>query len=118
MEGHDGSNESSFSFWQNQAKAEYNWNVTSAINWNAVNTFINIAVSPLGDLYGIQAYNDGRTNVQYAYKFDFNLGQWNIFDSQQQVKGLRFDKLGNIYLIDRSDSLILNSNRSRLLSNI
>jgi hypothetical protein len=68
-------------FWLNQAKATYNWNVTSVLSWNAVNTFVGVAVSPLGDLYGIQSYNDGRTNVQYAYKFDFNNGQWNIYDS-------------------------------------
>jgi hypothetical protein len=62
--------------WMNQAKAEYNWNVTSILSWSAVATFINVAVSPTGDLYGIQSYNDGRSVVQYAYKFNFISGQW------------------------------------------
>ena len=27
-------------FWLNQAKAEYNWNVTSSLQWSAVATFV------------------------------------------------------------------------------
>jgi hypothetical protein len=106
-------------FWLNQAKATYNWNVTSLLQWNAVNTFVGVAVSPLGDLYGIQNYNDGRTNVQYAYKFDFNNGQWNIFDSVNQVQALRFDKLGNIYILDRTGAVSVNSNKmNKILTGI
>ena len=93
--------ESSTQFWQNQAKGEYAWNTTSTIIWVATNKFVGVAVSPLGDLYGIQTYSDGRTDVQYAYKYDFIKGTWNIFDSTLQLKGMRFDRQSNVYFIDR-----------------
>ena len=88
-------------FWLNQAKTEFNWNVTSTVSWTATNKFIGVAVSPIGDLYGIQTYSDGRTDVQYAYKYDFIKGTWNIFDSTLQLKGMRFDRQSNVYFIDR-----------------
>lgn len=51
------------SYWLNQAKGEYYWNSTSNLTWSATATFTQLAVSPLGDLYGLQAYNDSKTVV-------------------------------------------------------
>jgi len=84
-----------------------------------VNVFVDVAASPLGDLYGIQSYKDGRTDVQYAYKFDFNSGTWNIFDSQNQVSAMRFDKMGNIYTLDRKGNVAANRNNAqKILSGV
>ena len=51
-------NDDSMQLWLNQPKDEYNWNVTSILQWTSLNLFINLAVSPLGELYGIQKYDD------------------------------------------------------------
>ena len=105
-------------FWLNQAKTEFNWNVTSTVSWTATNKFIGVAVSPIGDLYGIQTYSDGRTDVQYAYKYDFIKGTWVAFDTSILLKGMRFDKQGNVYFIDKSDNLIQHSSKAKLLSGV
>lgn len=100
--------------WQNQPKAIYTWNKTSALNWTSLSTFVQVAVSPLGDLYGIQTYsNNGATSVQYAYRFNFFTGQWSIVDPLFQAKDIKFDKLGNIYFLDR-DNNVVNSNYKAL----
>jgi hypothetical protein len=100
------------SLWMNQAKAEYNWNVTSVLQWSAVATFINVAVSPLGDLYGIQSYNDGRSIVQYAYKFNFVTGQWQIIDPTFSVSDIKFDKIGNVYFLDTKGNIVTNQQKA------
>ena len=87
-------------YWLNQAKDEYNWNVTQVLEWTSVNLFINLAVSPLGDLYGIQRYDDKKNVYQFMYKFDFRTGQWTLFDKDFQCADIRFDKMGRMYLLD------------------
>jgi hypothetical protein len=68
------------SLWLNQPKQDFDWNLTAALNWTALNQFVDISVSPLGDLYGIQAYEYEDQKVSYAYKFDFMSGQWAVYD--------------------------------------
>ena len=103
------------SFWLNQAKAEYKWNSTSNLTWSATATFIQIAVSPLGDLYGIQSYNDSKSVVQYAYKFNFRTGLWFIIDSSFNVSDIKFDKLGNMFLLDGKGRISSNGNKNIII---
>lgn len=104
--------EGGVNFWLNQAKAEYNWNVTSIMQWSAVATFIQVAVSPLGDLYGIQTYNNGQSTVNYAYKFDFRTGQWNIFDNSiSNYADIKFDKVGNMFYLTSTGTVLDASNK-------
>ena len=98
--------------WLNQAKAEYRWNSTSNLTWSATATFIQIAISPFGDLYGIQGYNDNKTTVQYAYKFDFRTGNWFIMDPSFNVSDIKFDKLGNMFLLDGTGKISSNTNKN------
>jgi hypothetical protein len=107
--------ESTTDLWLNQPKAQYNWNVTSLLNWNAVSTFVQVAVSPVGEIFGIQTYNNGQTTVQYGYKFNFITGQWAIIDSNFQPIDIKFDKLGNAFFIDIGGNVYSNQNKGLVL---
>jgi hypothetical protein len=97
--------------WLNQAKSNFNWNTTSVLQWNAVNRFVGVAVSPFGDLYGIQHYSDVVSNTTLAYSYNFTSQQWSLFQSGQ-VQGIRFDKGGNLYFLDTSGNVYLNSSNT------
>jgi hypothetical protein len=65
-------------------------------------------VSPTGALYGIQTYNSNGVTVQYAYKFSFVTGKWNILDPTFQPVDIKFDKLGNIFFLDTLGNVVSN----------
>lgn len=105
--------QNTMSLWLNQPKDEFNWNVTQVLEWTSVNLFVNLAVSPLGDLYGFQTFDDKRNVYNFIYKFDFSTGQWSLFDKDFQGKDIRFDKLGNFYLLDVNGTVYDKNSKSK-----
>ncbi len=87
--------------------------MTQVLEWTSVNLFINLAVSPLGDLYGIQKYDDKKNVYQYLYKFNFASGQWSLFDKDFQCADVRFDKMGRMYLLDNAGQVFGPDSKSR-----
>ena len=41
------------STWLLEPKDNYNWNVTSVLSWNTVNSFSDVSVAPNGNLFAI-----------------------------------------------------------------
>lgn len=112
-------NDSAIQFWLNQPKDEYNWNVTEVLQWTSVNLFINLAVSPLGELYGIQKYDDNKNIYQFIYKFDFDTGRWSLYDNTFMCQDIFFDKMGRMYLLDTTGNVFgPNSRINMVLSGV
>jgi hypothetical protein len=108
--------EEGLDLWQVQAKGSYNWNLTTPLNWSATNAYIQVAVSPTGELYAIQLYNTVAQNAfQTAYRFNFMTGQWSIVDPKFNTADIKFDKVGNIYLLDVSGNVYSNKDRSTVV---
>lgn len=78
-----------------------------------------MATSPFGDLYGIQQYGVDQNTYQSAYRFNFVNGDWATFDKDLQIKDIKFDKIGNFYILDTENNLYAqNSKTSIILKNI
>ena len=55
---------------------------------------------------------DSKSVVQYAYKFNFRTGLWFIIDSSFNVSDIKFDRLGNMFLLDGKGRISSNSNKN------
>ncbi|CDW73285.1 UNKNOWN [Stylonychia lemnae] len=107
------------SLWLVEPKNKYDWNQTTSIDWSQTSHFINVASSPNGDLYGIQKYGVDQNTYHSAYRFNFVNGDWLSFDQDLQIKDIKFDKLGNFYVLDMQNQLYAqNSKKTVILKNI
>lgn len=74
---------------------------TSHIN-QGKNKFINVAVSSLGDLYGILGGGEGRS---YAYKFDWVNAKWDSVSTRIEISDVKTDKVGALYYFDKTGTV-------------
>lgn len=95
-----GPSANSMSLWLNQPKDEFNWNITQVLEWKSLQNFINLAVSPLGDLYGVQIYDDKKNKYHFLYQYNFLKGTWDLWDGKIEVADVKFDKVGRRYILD------------------
>jgi hypothetical protein len=93
------------SLWLNEARNDFQWNTTRSLDWSPIAPFIGIAASPQGELYGIQGVSNASGTQYWAYNFSFATGSWNLFDQSSQIKDVKFDKLGNMYILDPAGNL-------------
>jgi hypothetical protein len=53
--------------------------------------------------------------VQYGYRFNFITGQWAIIDTNFQSSDIKFDKLGNMYLLDLQGNIFSAQNKGLVI---
>jgi len=78
------------------------------------NKFTNVAVSALGDLYGILNGPDGRS---YAYSFDWVSAQWRILNSTLEIVDVKTDKIGRPYFLDK-DGVVYNHLNTKIIDGV
>ncbi|CDW83583.1 UNKNOWN [Stylonychia lemnae] len=106
------------SLWLVEPKNKYLWNFTSPLQrltWNQASHFTDISASPNGDLYGIQDYGVGSSLSRLGYFFNFVKGVWNQFDKDFQIKDIKFDKVGNYYLLDTQNQLYAKNSKTKVI---
>lgn len=86
--------------WLVQPKDDFKWNATQVLEWKSLTNFVNLAVSPLGNVYGVQIYSDKKNKYSWLYEYNFLTGGWDLWDDKIEVSDVRFDKVGRMYLLD------------------
>ncbi len=109
------SSDQNVNLWLNQPKNKFDWNKTEALNWDVASQFVSVAASPVGNMYGIQRYSKDGVVYQLGYEFDFITGVWKVFDKDFQMKDIKFDKVGNFYLLDLSGNLYAKNSKDKII---
>ncbi|CDW86474.1 UNKNOWN [Stylonychia lemnae] len=105
------------SLWVNEPKNTFGWNEATALEWVPFSKIVDISASPSGELYGITEYSVGPNKYRQAYKFNLDNGEWTSFDNDFQIKDIKFDNLGNYYLLDTKNRLYAKNSKTSILLN-
>ncbi|CDW81728.1 UNKNOWN [Stylonychia lemnae] len=103
------------SLWLVEPKNKFEWNETNALDWSQTSHFVDISTSPNGDLYGMQQYGVDTNTYRFGYRFNFVNGNWLSFDDDLQIKDIKFDKIGNFYVLDIQNQLYAKNSKSTVL---
>lgn len=91
---------------------DFKWNETIKLKFAQAATFIQIAVSPKGELYGIQKVSIESKSYNLAYNFNFETGEWTSFLPDFQLADIQFDAFGNYYLLDTQGNLYARNSKT------
>jgi hypothetical protein len=98
--------------WLDEPLNEFKWNQTAKLQFTQATAFVNIAVSPTGELVAVQRAKVEDKTYSLAYTFNFETGEWLPFMKDFQVSDIKFDGFGNYWVIDTQGQLYAKNSKT------
>eukprot|EP00347_Sterkiella_histriomuscorum_P004868 403358782 len=106
------------SLWMDLPQSSFTWKKIPSLKvGQSSNKFIDLRVSPSGDIYGTVSQQMFDEEVKRGYLYSANSSDWSKAFSKFQFEGIRFDNYGNFYLLDQKYNVYAKNNTNEIILN-